>query len=83
MAAQDGNMIGVRLSSSDHLYLSQSEIERLADTLRHELICRTTTQADEPVVVVDVVLTVDEAWRLLDRLDMPIDEIVDWADEGF
>lgn len=82
MAAQDGNMIGVRLSSSN-IYLTQAEADGLAEIVRQALICRTASQADDPLIVADASLTVSEAWRLLDRLEDNIDEAVDWADEGF
>ena len=76
-------MISIILSSTNRLYLSESEAGHLTDTLHQELICRTTDQATVPVVVADICLTVAEAWRLVDRLDTSNDEIVDWSVEGF
>jgi hypothetical protein len=75
-------MISIALSPSNRLFLNQAEADRLAETIRQKLICRTTTQADEPVVVADILLTVAEAWRLIDRL-VPIEDEVDWQNEGF
>lgn len=70
--------------SGNRLYLSEAEAGRLAEILRQELVCRTTTQVNEPVVVVDMPLTTDEAWDLIDRLeDLVAEEAVDWITEGF
>ena len=76
-------MITVRLSPSDRLFLNQAEADRLAETIRQELICRTADQVDDLVVVADIALAVAEAWRLTDRLDSITDETVDWQNEGF
>jgi hypothetical protein len=74
----------ITVSSENRLYLTQAESSRLAEHIRHELICRTTAQADEPVMVADVLLTSAEAWRLLDRLDnLVTEETIDWQTEGF
>jgi hypothetical protein len=75
-------MIPLAFSSSDHLYLTKAEADRLANQLRQELVCRTTTQADDLVMVADISLTVAEAWRLIERL-VPIEDQVDWQNEGF
>lgn len=75
--------ISINLSSSNCLCLTESEVERLADTLYQELICRTAAQSNDPVIVADAFLTVDEAWALIDRLDTSNDEAVDWPTEGF
>ena len=71
-------MITVRLSSSDHLYLTQTEADRLAEQVRQELVCR---RADQ-VMVADTPLTAAEAWRLVDKL-VPIEDGVNWQNEGF
>jgi hypothetical protein len=73
----------VGLFRSNHLYLTQAEVDRLANAIHQELICRTTTQVNDPVIVADISLTVVEAWELLDRLKDSIEEIVDWVKEGF
>jgi hypothetical protein len=82
LAGRDDAMISIALSSSDHLYLTPSEMDRLAETIRQELICRTTDQADDLVMVADISLAVTEAWRLIDRL-VPIEDEVDWQNDGF
>ena len=74
--------MSIALSSSNRLFLNQAEADRLADQIRQKLICRTATQANEPVVVADLSLTVAEAWRLIDGL-VPIEDEVDWQNEGF
>jgi pantothenate kinase-related protein Tda10 len=76
------DLITVALSSSDRLYLTQAEADRLAEQVRQELVCRTTDHTDEPVMVADILLTVAEAWRLVDKL-VPIEDEVDWQNEGF
>lgn len=84
MVARDDAMILVTLSSSDRLYLTQAEADRLADQLRQELVCRTTAQVDEPVVVADIPLSPAEAWQLVDNLEDSLTEAeVDWQTEGF
>jgi biopolymer transport protein ExbD len=83
VAVQDGNMIGVRLSSSNHLYLTETEANRLVEIVRQQLICRATDQADEPVIIADTPMSVAEAWELIDRLDTSNGETVDWSTEGF
>jgi hypothetical protein len=83
VTAQDGNMIGVRLSPFNHLFLTQTEADSLANRLRQTLICRTIDQANHLVTLADISLTVAEAWGLLDRLDTSNNEIVDWPAEGF
>jgi hypothetical protein len=75
-------MISLALSSSERLFLNPTEADRLANQLRQELVCRTTTQADDLVMVADIPLTTAEAWRLIDRL-VPIEDQVDWQNEGF
>jgi len=75
-------LLSIALSSSNRLFLNQAEADRLADQIRQKLICRTATQANEPVVVADLSLTVAEAWRLIDGL-VPIEDEVDWQNEGF
>ena len=83
-AAGGDSMIPIRLSSSDRLYLTQAEADRLVEQVRQELICRTTTQANEPVVVADIPLTAAEAWRVVDKLEDSLAEAeVDWQTEGF
>ena len=83
MTAGD-SMISFTLSSSDRLYLTQAESDRLADQLRQELVCRTAAQADGPVVVADMPLSPAEAWRVVDRLAESLAEAeVDWQTEGF
>jgi hypothetical protein len=76
--------ITIRLSPSNHLFLTEVEVERLANHLHQELVCRTAAQANDAVNVTDASLTVDEAWQLIDRLesDLMADE-VDWPTEGF
>ena len=77
-------MIPITISSSDRLYLTQAEASRLAQQTRQNLVCRTTTQANEPVVVADIPLTAAEAWRVVDELDISLTEDhVDWDVEGF
>lgn len=76
-------MIPIILSSTNHLFLTKAEVERLADHLHQQLTCRSINQADDLVMVADASMTVAEAWRLVDRLKDSIDEIVDWIDEGF
>jgi len=76
------DLIIVKLSVSDRLFLTKAEADRLVEAIRQELVCRTATQANEPVVVADIPLTVAEAWRLIDRL-VPIKDEVDWQNEGF
>jgi hypothetical protein len=82
--AQRHCVMTVSLSRSGLLFLTQTEVERLAYAFRQELVCRTTTQANEPVVVADISLTVAEAWELIDRLQcVAANEAIDWANEGF
>jgi hypothetical protein len=77
-------MITANLSPSNRLYLTKAEADRLADQIRQELICRTATQADGPVVVADISLTAAEAWRLLGELEkVRPDTEIDWQNEGF
>ena len=76
-------MISIALSSSDRLFLNEAEADRLANQLRQELVCRTATQANEPVVVADISLAPAEAWRLIDRLESLTEETVEWQTEGF
>lgn len=75
-------MISIAVSSSNRLFLTKAESDRLAETIRQKLVCRTTTQANDPVVVADRSLTTAEAWRLVDKL-VPIEDGVDWQNEGF
>ena len=75
-------MITVNLSSSNRLYLTQAEADRLIHQLRQELVCRTADQADDLVMVANIVLTAAEAWQLVDEL-VPIEDEVDWQNEGF
>jgi hypothetical protein len=77
-------MISVAVSSSNGLFLTLHEVERLAEIVQQELICRPSDQIDNPVMVADFCLTVAEAWKLVDVLeDVAVEEAVDWADEGF
>jgi len=75
-------LLSIALSSSNRLYLTQAEADRLIHQLRQELVCRTADQADDLVMVADISLAVTEAWRLIDRL-VPIEDEVDWQNEGF
>ena len=81
-AGRDDAMISIALSPSDRLYLTQTEADRLAEQVRQELVCRIADRTDDPVVVADILLTVAEAWQLVDEL-VPIDAEVDWQNEGF
>jgi hypothetical protein len=84
VAAQDGNMIGVRLSSTDQLFLTEVEVGKLVEIVHHELNCRTVAQANNLVTVADICLTTTEAWELVDRLNnLAAEEVVDWPTEGF
>ena len=77
-------MISIELSSSGHLFLTEAEADRLAETIRQKLICRTAAQANDPVMVADILLTTEQAWRLVDKLDaLKTVEEIDWAVEGF
>ena len=81
---RDDAIIVVRPSADDHLYLTQAEMSRLVETIRQELVCRTTDRTDEPVLVADAPLTAAEAWRLVDKLENSLtDGQVDWPVEGF
>ena len=82
MCGSEQVLIAVRLSPSDRLYLTKAEADRLAETIRQELVCRTTAQTDDLVMVADAPLTAAEAWRLIDRF-VPIEDEVDWQTEGF
>lgn len=82
--AGDDAMILITISSSDCLYLTQAEADRLTEQIRQELVCRTTAQADGPVVVADIPLAPAEAWQLVDKLENVLMEgTVDWQTEGF
>ena len=59
-------MMPITISCCDRLYLTRAESRRLAGRIRQQLVCRTTTQADEPIVVADISLTPTEAWRLVE-----------------
>jgi len=76
-------MISIAVSSSDRLYLTKAEADRLAETIHQILVCRTAAQANDPVMVADILLTAAEAWRLIDRLESLTVEEIDWAVEGF
>jgi len=77
-------MIPITISSSNHLYITQVELFRLAEQIRQELVCRTTDQVDEPVMVADIPLSPAQAWQLVDELeDLLTEETFDWSVEGF
>jgi hypothetical protein len=82
-SVQRDAVISIEVSASDRLFLTKFEADRLAETMRQELVCRTAAQADDLVEVADISLTVAEAWRLFDRLESATVEEIDWQRNGF
>ena len=78
-------MMPITISCCDRLDPSRGpSSRRLAGRIRQQLVCRTTTQADEPIVVADISLTPTEAWRLVDKLEgSPTESEINWSSEGF
>jgi hypothetical protein len=78
------NLISIALSSSDRLFLNEAEADRLIHQLHQELVCRIADRTDDLVMVADILLTVAEAWRLVDKLeDSLMEGQVDWQRDGF
>ncbi len=82
-ATCDDGTILVTMSPSDRLYLTRAESRCLAEQIRQELVCRTTADLDEPVMVADIPMSPADAWQLLGRLEELVERSVDWQREGF
>jgi predicted metal-binding transcription factor (methanogenesis marker protein 9) len=74
----------ITISPDNCLYLTHDERVRFAKQLRQALVCRTTTEFNDPVVVADITLTPVEARRLVEELqDVLMEAHVDWLHVGF